>query len=234
MESMQENSPARDALAKNFLRETYRNHRATPYPRKLAAYLAKRYGINSGARLLDVGCGRGEFLEGFSILGVDAVGVDQGDGSSFFSDAHYVSADISQGLPFPDNTFDFVFNKSVLEHFYFPENLVLEMRRVLKEGGVVISMTPSWVHNQPGFFVDFTHRTPFTLESIVDIHRIAGFESVQAEYFTQLPTVWHAKYLRILTFLVRYLAPRYLSRFSKVVRFSKELMLLSTARKAPR
>lgn len=231
---MQESAAARDALARNFLGETYRNHGVTTYPLKLTRYLAKRYGINSGSRLLDVGSGRGEFLDGFSLLGVDALGVDQGDGPSLLSDAKYVSADISQGLPFPDDSFDFVFNKSVLEHFYFPENIVLEMNRVLKQGGVVISMTPSWVHNQPGFFVDFTHRTPFTLESIGDIHRIAGFENVQSEYFTQLPAVWRARYLRVLTFLVRYLVPRYFSRFSKVVRFSKELMLLTTANKPRR
>lgn len=231
---MQESAASRDALARNFLAETYGNHGVTTYPLRLTRYLAKRYGIISGSRLLDVGCGRGEFLDGFSTLGADAVGVDQGDAPDLSSNAHYVSADVSQGLPFPDDSFDFVFNKSVLEHFYFPENLVLEMNRVLKKGGLVISMTPSWVHNQPGFFVDFTHRTPFTLESIGDRHRIAGFEDVQVEYFTQLPAVWRARYLRVLIFLVRYLAPRHFSRFSKVVRFSKELMLLTTASKSQR
>lgn len=228
---MRESAASRDALASNFLAETYRNHGVTTYPLRLTRYLAKRYGIIFGSRLLDVGCGRGEFLDGFSSLGADAVGVDQGNGPDLSSNAHYVSADISQGLPFPDDSFDFVFNKSLLEHFYFPENLVLEMNRVLKKDGLIISMTPSWVHNQPGFFVDFTHRTPFTLESIGDIHRIAGFEDVQVEYLTQLPAVWRARYLRVFTFFVRHSVPRYFSKCSKVVRFSKELMLLTTAKK---
>lgn len=228
---MRESSSARQALAENFLRETYRDHRVTNYPERLIRHLAERFGIQPGQTLLDVGCGRGEFLHGFSILGISAIGIDQTDSANLSREENYVSADISEGLPFPDETFDFVFNKSVLEHFYFPENLVLEMHRVLKEGGMVISMTPSWVHNQAGFFVDFTHRTPFTRESLGDIHRISGFENVSTEYFTQLPAVWRAKYLRIVTFIVRYLVPRYFSRSSKFVRFSKELMLLSTASK---
>ena len=175
-----------------------------------------------------MGCGRGEFLDGFSLLGVDAVGVDQGSGPSLLGNAKYVSADMFRGLPFPDESFDFVFKKSVLEHFYFPENLVVEINRVLRPGGKVITMTPSWKHNLKGFYEDFTHRTPFTAESLRDLHRIAGFVDVEVEYFTQLPLVWRAGFLRAGTYLLRHLYPGYTSRVSKTLRFSKELMLLSS------
>ena len=37
----------------------------TQYPQKLARHLFERYSLRPGDRLLDVGCGRGEFLSGF-------------------------------------------------------------------------------------------------------------------------------------------------------------------------
>jgi SAM-dependent methyltransferase len=232
METMGESSVVSEKLAQNFLSTTYGNHKFTAYPRKLCEYLSRRFEIATGSKILDVGCGRGEFLQGFSLLGVDAVGVDQGARPNLLSEDEYFSADISKALPFEDSSFDVVFNKSVLEHFYFPENLALEMNRVLKPGGRIITMTPSWIHNQKGFYVDFTHRTPFTIESLGDLHRIVGFENVEVEYFTQLPLVWRFDYLRFVTFLLRHLVPGYTSKASKTIRFSKELMLLGVGTKA--
>ena len=49
----------------------------TDYPDRLAHYLFTRYGIQSGHKLLDIGCGRGEFLRGFIQCGVQGFGVDR-------------------------------------------------------------------------------------------------------------------------------------------------------------
>ena len=48
----------------------------TSYPSILTRYLFKKFKINIGATLLDCGCGRGEFLNGFIDMGVDGHGVD--------------------------------------------------------------------------------------------------------------------------------------------------------------
>ena len=48
----------------------------TSYPSVFTRYLFKKYKINDGAILLDFGCGRGEFLNGFIDMGVDGHGVD--------------------------------------------------------------------------------------------------------------------------------------------------------------
>ena len=54
----------------------------TTYPAQLTAYLSKKYGIQKGIKLLDLGCGRGEFLAGFINCGVKGYGVDQSNASA--------------------------------------------------------------------------------------------------------------------------------------------------------
>ena len=49
----------------------------TSYPGKLSRYLFQRFGMRAGDSLLDVGCGRGEFLSGFIDQGMIGFAVDQ-------------------------------------------------------------------------------------------------------------------------------------------------------------
>lgn len=207
----------------------------TDYPRKLTRYLFDRYGIARGARLLDVGCGRGEFLRGFIECGVTGFGVDQSEAARrYCPGADLRRADLeNEPLPFEDNSLDVVYSKSVVEHFYYPERLVREMYRVLKPGGQILTLCPDWEHNIRNYFEDFTHRTPFTLTSLRDIHTMSGFESIQVERFRQLPVLWSSPGATLLPLaeLTRLFVPRALKPYSKWVRFSKEIMLLASARK---
>lgn len=209
----------------------------TEYPDLLARYLVERFDLRPGTRLLDVGCGRGEFLRGFLRCGLSGDGVDQ---SSIARDlcptpAEIRTADLeTEPLPFDDADFDVVFSKSVIEHFYYPERLVREMFRVLKPGGLLITMCPDWEANYRIFYEDYTHRTPFTEIGLRDIQLINGFEEVNCERFVQLPVVWAHPTLRPLSSAVGFMCPSRFKRHSKFVRFSKEIMLLSTGRKPSR
>jgi cyclopropane fatty-acyl-phospholipid synthase-like methyltransferase len=51
----------------------------TEYPDKLANYLTSRYSIKPNSKLLEVGCGRGDFLRGFIRSGINCHGVDQSE-----------------------------------------------------------------------------------------------------------------------------------------------------------
>ena len=133
-------------------------------------------------------------------------------------------------MPFEDNYFDVVFSKSVIEHFHNPEILVEEIFRVLKPGGLVITMCPDWEFNYRIYFEDYTHRTPFTSKSLGRILSIHGFENVSVEKFRQLPIIWSFKIFIIFSELTRLIVPTKLKSF-KWVRFSKEIMLLSSANK---
>ncbi len=207
----------------------------TEYPQKLASYLFNRFGIKRGDKLLDIGCGRGEFLKGFVSCGVNGHAVDKSSSArKYCPEAELRNSDIeNDGIPYPDNYFDVVYSKSVIEHFHYPEKLVKEMYRVLKPGGLAITLCPSWEYNYRIYFEDYTHRTPFMHESLRDIQIIHGFEDVQVEFFRQLPSTWYgmAAIAVPLAEITRLLVPSPLNKSSKWVRFSKEIMLLASSRK---
>ena len=203
----------------------------TQYPDKLARYLSLRYKLPKGSKILDVGCGRGEFLRGFIRCGLNGYGVDQSTvAKAVCPEAELLQSNLeNEPLPYGDNYFDAVFSKSVLEHFYYPEKLVMEIYRIVKPGGLVITMVPDWESVYKIFYDDYTHRTPFTSNSLSDIFLINGFDDVKVEKFRQLPFLWLFPYLQPFCSIVALLAPRYLRSYSKLIRFSQEIMLLSTA-----
>lgn len=207
----------------------------TGYPNKLCVHLVERFNIAAGQSLLDVGCGRGEFLKGFMDCGVIGFGVDQSDSAkTYCPQAELKISDIEkEGIPFPNDYFDVVFSKSVIEHFYYPEVLVNEIHRVLKPGGLIITLCPSWEYNYRMYFEDYTHRTPFMLQSLKDIQLIHGFDDVEVFYFRQLPISWgkFRPLVFVLAEITRIFTPNFLKKYSKWIRFSKEIMLLSCAKK---
>ena len=226
--------------ARNRYVDTIYNVSKTPittYPIKFTTYICNRFKLKKNNSLLDIGCGRGDFTKGFVINGLKTSAVDQSDiCSKYCPEAELKTSDLEkEGIPYKDNSFDIVYSKSVIEHFYNPEILAKEMYRVLKPGGLAITLCPAWEYNYKIYFEDYTHRTPFMLKSLRDIHIIHGFEDVKVEYFRQLPFLWKYPYLVFLSELTRIFIPDNFykcessTKFNKWIRFSKEIMLLSTA-----
>ncbi len=220
--------------------ETIYNENSTPftdYPKKLISYLFNRFKMNKNQKLLELGCGRGEFLNEFVKCGLEVHGVDISDYSeNFFSELNFKKVDMeNEKLPYQDNYFDFIYSKSFIEHFYYPEKIFKEAYRVLKPGGIIITLTPEWQYIYKSFYEDFTHRVPFTKVSLKDIHSMNNFNSINVESFIQLPILFkknfNSKIYLILSILTRILVPDYFRMRNKWIRFSKEIMLLSSARK---
>ena len=165
----------------------------TSYPKKLAKHLSKKYNIQKKNNLLELGCGRGEFLKGFSDIGVECYGVDLSDYAKKICPSAHISKVnlVSEELPFQENFFDFIYSKSFVEHFYHPEKIFEESYRVLKPGGKLITLTPDWETIYKMFYEDYTHRTPFTINSLKHIHSINGFRKIKVERFRQLPIIWN-------------------------------------------
>ena len=107
--------------------------------RTVAEKMAKHYGLKSGDKILDVGCGKGFLLYEFTqvVPGVQIAGVDI---SSYAIEnaKHEVKPFLKVGnattLPFPDRSFDFVFSITTLHNLYnFELNSALkEIERVGK------------------------------------------------------------------------------------------------------
>ena len=202
----------------------------TAYPLELCAHLVQRFNIPKKAKILDVGCGRGDFLEAFQTQGLEASGIDREPSAASVAPSVAVKyCDLEKDtFPFADGTFDVVFSKSVLEHLFNPEKFLLECRRILKPGGRIVLMTPDWVSQMKIFFDDYSHRQPYTVTGVKDVLDIFGFKETQAGLFYQLPVLWRYPALKILSRILQWVVPVTTKSRIKFIRWSVELMVLGT------
>jgi SAM-dependent methyltransferase len=204
----------------------------TGYPAQLTEHLSGRYLAGyRGAKLLDLGSGRGEFLHGFARPGFDALGIDRSRPSApKFSEPVVVGDYERAGLPFADGEFSVLFSKSVFEHISDISSLLRECHRVLAPAGRMIALVPDWTAQWRHFYDDWTHVRPFTLTGLRECVSCHGFRVQEAVRFRQLPLLWEHPYLRPLADAAALLPTPF--KKSKFVRFSKEWMLLVVADKA--
>ena len=90
----------------------------TQYPQKLTKYLVDRYHLVKNSKILDVGCGRGEFLKGFINLGLKGYAVDQSKSvTEYCPEAEFRKSNLyAEGIPYQDNFFDVVYLVLFLNH----------------------------------------------------------------------------------------------------------------------
>jgi len=207
----------------------------TEYPNQLVQYLCDRYKLTEGSSLLEVGCGRGDFVNGFTQAGLTCHAVDildrhpDIDASVMF---HKVDI-VNDKLPFPDNSMDVVFAKAIIEHLWDPTNFVNECKRVLKGGGIgkLLLMTPDWKSFIYRFYDDYTHVRPYTIESIQNRLISHGFINVKSELFYQLPILWKRPYLKCCSKLLQLFGPPKKGHKCKFIQFSRSLMILASGEK---
>jgi ubiquinone/menaquinone biosynthesis C-methylase UbiE len=101
-----------------------------------------------GKRLLDCGCGAGDYVRAFAAMGADAaVGVEYQatklwDGLEAAGPAAVAAADLEH-MPFADRVFDVAIANEVLEHVPDEAAGLSEVKRVLKPGGLFIVFSPN-------------------------------------------------------------------------------------------
>jgi protein-L-isoaspartate(D-aspartate) O-methyltransferase len=106
---------------------------------KVARAMAEHYGLKSGSKILDVGCGKAFLLYDFTKLipGIEIQGIDI-SGYAIDNAKQEVKGMLKIGnataLPYPDDYFDFVFSINTLHnlHCYDLDRALREIERVGK------------------------------------------------------------------------------------------------------
>ena len=136
--------------------------------------------INNNKTVLDVGCGDGSLVKYLKSQGILAEGRDIKD-LDFESDI----------FPFEDETFDFVLLYSVIEHIDNTNHLILEIKRMLKQSGILIIISPNFKYCFKSFYDDPTHIKPFTNSGLEKMLKIYDFKNI-------LVKPWTSNYLNFI------------------------------------
>jgi ubiquinone/menaquinone biosynthesis C-methylase UbiE len=119
------------------------------YNRFITSQLQKHFSELKGKRLLELGCGRGTSSIYQAVThGLEVVPTDYSEGAVAIANRNMgkygvpgraVQADIFN-LPFPSGSFDVVISLGVMEHIAQAADAYREMHRMLRPGGVMLSM----------------------------------------------------------------------------------------------
>jgi SAM-dependent methyltransferase len=134
-------------------------------------------------KLLDVGVGNGRtlrYLEPEGVTGrIEFHGIDLSPErlANVYSAERWQlkHGDIEAGLPYPDASFDIAVCEQVMEHLNRPAEVLREIGRVMKPGGLLIAGVPTF---PPGLFAIRSHVVPL-------IDRAAGRDRGHVQVFNQ-------------------------------------------------
>jgi len=166
--------------------------------------------IYSDANAIDLGCGRGEWLELLQDAGFDAQGVDL--------DHHMLTACRELGLnvatadalvalkALPDESQLVVSGFHLAEHIPFSDlqTLVQEALRVLKPAGLLILETPNpenMVVGTVNFYLDPSHQKPIPPELLSFLPEYYGFARVKVVRLQQDKALWGKARISLLDVL---------------------------------
>ena len=173
----------------------------------LLSMLAEK--AKSGARVLDLGCGNGSFSNVIDQQGYEVVGVEESASgiaiaSQNFPDCQFIQASIYDS-PKAEllNAFDIVISLEVIEHLFYPKELVRLARKCLKPGGHLIITTP-----YHGYFKNLTlalsgkmdnhflvlwdggHIKFFSVKTLTQLLETEGYTDIRFKFAGRLPYLW--------------------------------------------
>lgn len=181
------------AVDPQFIRQN--EQRIRTFARSLS-YLTKKYRLRARpeTRVLDVGCAGGAFPKAASDAGFGVIGVEPSKWLSEQGRLNY-GLDIRTGLlseqDLPAAGFDVVTLWDVIEHLTNPTEVIGDIHRLLKPGGLLVVNYPdygSWARRLLGskwpFFLN-VHLIYFTPQTITRFLEERGFQVMEVKPFWQ-------------------------------------------------
>jgi SAM-dependent methyltransferase len=157
-----------------------------------APFWSVAFELQSPARAIDLGCGRGEWLELLTEAGFEAQGIDLSE--AMLVDCRELGLDVRREdaltalRNLPTNSQSIVSGFHIAEHLAFGDLLLLvrESLRVLVPGGFLILETPNPDNIRVAtnsFYLDPTHRNPLPSELLSFAAEYCGFGRVKVLRF---------------------------------------------------
>lgn len=171
-------------------------------------YLAKPSGI-SKPRVLDIGCGNGSLSHLIAQQGYDVVGVEESEsGIKFarlsFPDCQFIQSSI-YNLPYSEleNSVDIVISTEVIEHLFYPRELLKAARKCLKPNGSLILTTPyhgylknvalalsGKMDNHFAPLWDGGHIKFFSVKTLTNLMESEGYQDMTFKFAGRFPYLW--------------------------------------------
>jgi len=160
-------------------------------------------------RILDLGCGNGSFSHWLAEYGYCVVGVEESSQGVAIARRSFPDCSFFQGsiydLPYEEigDSFDRVIAVEVIEHLFYPKELVKVAKRCLKPNGKLILTTPyhGYLKNlalslsgrmDAHFHVDRDggHIKFFSVQTLGELLRSHGYTDLELAFAGRVPYLW--------------------------------------------
>ncbi|MDG6249459.1 methionine biosynthesis protein MetW, partial [Methanocalculus sp.] len=145
--------------------------------------------------VLDIGCGRGEFLELLRDQGIGASGVDIDGAMVEFCRSRGLEVELNDAVSYlqqlEDSSLDGIFIDQVVEHLepgYLVRLLELCYKKI-KFGYYIVAETvnPLSFFSFANFYIDMTHVRPVHPETLKFLFGAAGFREIETQFSAPIP-----------------------------------------------
>ena len=145
--------------------------------------------------VLDIGCGRGEFLEVLKENGINAKGIDIDEDMVNYCQSKGLNVEKADAIEYLDNledkSLDGIFLDQVVEHLE-PKYLIKLLERCYKKLKfgyhiVIETVNPLSLTSFANFYLDLTHKKPIHPETLKFLLVSVGFREIEVKFFSPLP-----------------------------------------------
>lgn len=153
--------------------------------------------------VLDVGCGRGEFLELMREQGIGVRGVDSDKSMVEFCRTKGLEVEMSDAVSYlehlKDQSLEGIFIDQVVEHLE-PAYLVTLLGfcyRKMKDGHCIVieTVNPLSFASLANFYIDMTHKHPVHPETLKYLMKLSGFNDIEVQFSSPIPEQARLQYI---------------------------------------